>query len=92
MALPLTAFATLIPTAPGDLGIDFFAARSMSDLGNSTSAAVTHAALGSVDIQFSQTTDATWATNEAKRCASLSRVEVRRKCLSVHKTLSLRLS
>jgi glycosyltransferase 2 family protein len=51
LALPLTAFATLIPSAPGYLGtFDFFAARAMTEFGNSTSAAVTYAALVHVVI------------------------------------------
>lgn len=51
LALPLTAFATLIPSAPGYLGtFDFFAARAMTEFGNSTSAAVTYAALVHVII------------------------------------------
>lgn len=56
LALPLTAFATLIPSAPGYLGtFDFFAARSMTEFGNSMSAAVTYAALIHIVIWVPQT-------------------------------------
>lgn len=45
-ALPLTAFATLIPSAPGYIGtFDFFAVRAMTALGNSGESATAYAAL-----------------------------------------------
>jgi glycosyltransferase 2 family protein len=46
LALPLTAVATLIPSAPGYWGtFDFFAVRAMTALGNSTTSATAYALL-----------------------------------------------
>jgi hypothetical protein len=46
LALPLTALATLIPSAPGYLGtFDYFAVRSMTELGNSIASATAYALL-----------------------------------------------
>lgn len=46
LALPLTAFATLIPGAPGYVGtFDFFAVRAMTGLGNSVTSATAYAVL-----------------------------------------------
>lgn len=51
LALPLTAFATLIPSAPGYLGtFDFFAVRAMTGAGNSVAAAAAYAILVHVII------------------------------------------
>ncbi len=46
LALPLTAFATLIPSAPGYVGtFDFFAVRAMTGFGNSVTSATAYAVL-----------------------------------------------